>query len=217
MVGGDRLRVTVQVQRDAAVVVTTPGATKFYRSGGAEASQRQHLSIDAGGSLEWFPQENIFFPGARADLDTRVYLESGARFMGWEIHCLGRPAIEERFHRGELSLQMRIFRDGAPLLLERLPVSKREGLSGAASLRGFPVAASFLAAGVTGELQESVRNLLAERHRAIAGATLLDDLLVVRYLGASTEAVRGLFVDIWTLLRPALTGRAACPPRIWST
>ncbi len=217
VVGGDRLRVTVQVQRDAAVVVTTPGATKFFRSGGAEASQRQHLSIDAGGSLEWFPQENIFFPGARADLDTRVYLESGARFMGWEIHCLGRPAIEERFHRGGLSLQMRIFRDGVPLLLERLPVNEREGLSGAASLRGFPVAASFLAAGVTGELRQAVRNLLAERHRALAGATLLDDLLVVRYLGASTEAARGLFVGIWTLLRPALTGRAACPPRIWST
>ncbi len=217
VVGGDRLEIAAEVQGGATAVVTTPGATKFYRSGGAEASQQQRLTVRAGGSLEWFPQENIFFPGAQADLNTLVRLESGARFMGWEIHCLGRPASTETFHCGILSLQLQVYRDGVPLLLERLPVNEGEGLAGAASLRGSPVTATFLATGVAGELRNRVRERLAGKVEGIAAATLLDDLLVVRYLGASTEAVRRLFVEIWTLLRPALVARAACPPRIWST
>ncbi len=217
VVGGDRLEIAAEVQGGATAVVTTPGATKFYRSGGAEASQQQRLTVRAGGSLEWFPQENIFFPGAHADLNTLVRLESGARFMGWEIQCLGRPANTETFHCGILSLQLQVYRDGVPLLLERLPVNEGEGLAGAASLRGSPVTATFLATGVAGELHDRVRERLAGKVEGIAAATLLDDLLVVRYLGASTEAARRLFVEIWTLLRPALVARAACPPRIWST
>ena len=217
VVGGDRLEIAGEVQAEAAALVTTPGATKFYRSGGADASQRQRLTVRGCGSLEWFPQENIFFPGARAALETQVHLESGARFMGWEIQCLGRPANEETFHRGSLTLQVQIYRDGIPLLLERLHVRDGEDLAGAASLRGFPVTASFLAAGVSVDSRERVRELLTDVQPGAAGVTLLDDLLVVRYLGASTEAARRLFVKVWTLLRPALLNRPACPPRIWFT
>ena len=217
VVGGDRLEIAGEVQAGAAAVVTTPGATKFYRSGGADASQRQRLTVRGGGSLEWFPQENIFFPGARAALETQVHLESGACFMGWEIQCLGRPANQELFHCGSLSLQVQIYRDGRPLLLERLHVRDGEDLAGAASLRGFPVTASFLAAGVAPDSRDRVRELLGQIQPGAAGVTLLDDLLVLRYLGASTEAARRLFVKVWTLLRPALLNRPACPPRIWST
>ncbi len=217
VVGGDRLEIASEVHAGAAALATTPGATKFYRSGGARAAQQQRLTVRAGGSLEWFPQENIFFPGAHAALDTLVHLESDARFMGWEIQCLGRPANDERFHRGSLSLQLRLYRNGVPLLLERLHVNDDEGLDGAASLRGFPVTAGFLATGVSCELRDGVRELLANTAAGIAGATLLDDLLVVRYLGGSTEAARRLFVAVWTLLRPALLDRPVCPPRIWST
>ncbi len=217
VVGGDRLEIAGEVQAGAAAVITTPGATKFYRSGGADASQRQLLTVRGGGSLEWFPQENIFFPGARAALETQVNLESGARFMGWEIQCLGRPANEETFQYGSLSLQLQIYRGGTPVLLERLRLRDGEGLAGAASLRGFPVTASFLAAGVALESRDRVRELLGDIHTGAAGVTLLDDLLVLRYLGGSTEAARRLFVKVWTLLRPALLNRPACPPRIWST
>lgn len=217
VVGGDRLEIATEVQAGAAAVVTTPGATKFYRSGGAEASQQQHLTVKAGGSLEWFPQENIFFPGARAVLNTVVRLDPCARFIGWEIQCLGRPANAETFHCGSLSLQLQVYRDRVPLLLERLLVNEGEGLAGAASLRGFPVTATFLATGVAGALRDRVRERLAGNDNGLAAATLLDDLLVVRYLGASTEAARHLFVEIWSSLRPALLERSACPPRIWST
>jgi urease accessory protein len=42
-------------------------------------------------------------------------------------------------------------------------------------------------------------------------------VLIARYLGASSEAARGYFAQLWRILRPALAGRDAVPPRIWQT
>ena len=65
-----------------------------------------------------------------------------------------------------------------------------------------------------GEL-EAARALLGEDDQV--GVTLVDQLLVARYLGNSTEACRHLFTRLWTALRPAVLGLAPCPPRIWAT
>jgi urease accessory protein len=46
---------------------------------------------------------------------------------------------------------------------------------------------------------------------------LLDDLLVVRYLGTRPESARTTFESLWAALRAAVVGRAACAPRIWRT
>jgi urease accessory protein len=47
--------------------------------------------------------------------------------------------------------------------------------------------------------------------------TLLPGILLARYLGDSSEAAKRYFAALWTLLRPALCGRAAVEPRIWRT
>ena len=64
VVGGDSIIINAKVGNQAEALVTTPGATKFYRSAGSIAFQNQNLSISKDGCFEWFPQENIFFPGA---------------------------------------------------------------------------------------------------------------------------------------------------------
>jgi urease accessory protein len=46
---------------------------------------------------------------------------------------------------------------------------------------------------------------------------LIEDLLVVRYLGNSTERAQRLLRAIWQLLRPSTLGRPAVRPRIWAT
>lgn len=214
VVGGDSLHIQCQVADGAHALVTTPGATKFYRSAGARAEQTQSLHLTAGACLEWLPQENIFFPGAITHLQTNIKLSEGARFIGWEIHCLGLPVNVEHFDSGQAELQLIIERDDQPLLIERLAVTP-DKLHAKAGLRGLPINATLLAtrAGTT-ELDQ-VRELLAETPGA--GVTLLDDLLVVRYLGDSTELCRNLFIKIWAAIRETVLGRPPCPPRIWST
>jgi len=216
VVGGDHLEVQLAVESAAHALVTTPGATKFYRSGGRGAAQRQILEV-RGGILEWFPQDNIVFPGAEAEIATEVRLAGGAAFLGWEVLCLGLPSRAEQFSHGRLTSRLALYRDDRPLFLERLEVAGPDDLVGPAGLRGLPVTATMLATGVREAHLEGLAERLQVRERTLAAMTLMDDLLVVRYLGSSTFEAREIFQDLWTGLRPRLLGRSACPPRIWST
>lgn len=212
--GGDRLEIETKVTEGAGALVTTPGATKFYRSVGPEARQEQHLRV-TGGALEWLPQENILFPGAHAVLSTTVGLEDDARFVGWEINCLGRPVNDERFEQGRAEFRFRLLKDGLPLLIERQVVEGKASLNGAANLRGHPVFGSLYAYAGDAGLLKTVREAMDEP--AEIGLTLVDGLLIARYLGDSTEQCRKLFARIWALIRPKVIGRAPCAPRIWNT
>jgi urease accessory protein len=211
--GGDRLVIDTRLQPGAGALVTTPGATKFYNSIGPKAAQLQRFSIDEG-CLEWLPQENIFFPDAAVDLGTEIDLRGNARYIGWEIHCLGRPVINEHFGAGRLLFTTSLRRDGKPLLLERLAVDGAS-LSGTATLRDQPVIATLVATGADKAVLENARKIAGVE--TYNGVTLLGDVLVCRYLGDSTEQARKLFVAIWKQIRPGLIGKEAVLPRIWAT
>lgn len=214
--GGDSLDIQARVTCDAAALVTTPGATKFYRSAAPWAHQQQMLEV-IDGSLEWLPQENILFPGAKAELSTSVDLYGDAVFIGWEIVCLGRPAVQERFDRGEAIFSFSLRRNDLPLLIERLHIRDEKTVNGAAELRGKPVIGVFYATPGSDTEMQLIRQEIAQNHCHELGVTLVDGLLVARYLGESTELARRLFTEMWKLLRPVLMKRAPCVPRIWNT
>lgn len=216
LVGGDSLRLELAVGPSAHALVTTPGATKFYRSGGRQASQHQRLAV-RGGILEWLPQETIVFPGADGEIVTEVRLDKEARFIGWELLCLGLPTKKEAFVSGRLHSSLTVYRNGRPLFLDRLRVAGRDDLHSAVGLRGYPVTGCLVATGVCREQLAELRTLLPAAAGSLVGLTLMGELLVARYLGESTATAREIFQKLWTGLRPHLIGRPACPPRIWST
>lgn len=219
LVGGDLLAIEVRVAEGAQAFITTPGAAKLYRSLGPTAEQVQRLRVAGGGSLEWLPQENILFPGAQARLRTELDLQPGAAFIGWDVQCLGRPAIGERFETGRADLSLGIHRAGVPLLLDRLRVADGRGLDGASGLRGCPVTGTLVACPALPADLGAVRSQSDLRMDSDLpwGATLLGDLLIVRCLARGTEPVHRHFRALWGILRPRLLGRPACPPRIWAT
>lgn len=217
VVGGDLLEINVTANPQAETLITTPGATKFYRSSGQAGVQDQHLQVKEGGVLEWFPQDTILFPGAEARLYSRVDIESSGKFTGWEVLCLGLPAVETRFSCGTLLTKLSVFKNNKPLFLDCLRVNGAQDLDHPAGLRSFPVVATFLATGAEQQLLEPVRNLPSKETSCLYGVSLMEDLLVARYLGHSTFAARDLFTEIWKLLRPQIAGRKACVPRIWAT
>jgi urease accessory protein len=215
--GGDALALDARLGEGAHALLTTPGAGKWYRSAGPWAEQRIGFDVAPGACLEWLPQENIVFDGARATLSSEVRLAGDARFIGWEITCLGRTGSGERFTRGELRLATRVTRDGAPLWIERGTIAGGGALlRSPAGLAGQPVTGTLVATlAPDGELLSRLR----EAAPAAGGGavTRLPGLLVARYLGASSEAARAYFAALWGLIRPALAGRAAAMPRIWRT
>jgi len=217
--GGDRLEVQVAVGAQARALVTTPGATKWYRSAGPVAQQHATLAVGAGGSLEWLPQENIVFHRAQARIITRVDLADGACYIGWDITRLGRTASGERFEAGELRSRTEILRVGRRLWGDYACIEGGAALlRSPAGLAGCPVMGTLLAVGPVIErgLLEMCRALIPQGD-ARCGVTAFPGMLVARYLGASTAAARGYFVALWGLVRPAFLGRQLCLPRIWNT
>jgi urease accessory protein len=218
--GGDELEINVAVEAEAHALLTTPGAGKWYRSAAPWASQTVKLDVAAGAALEWLPQETIFFTGCRAVMRNSITLAKGARYVGWDVWCLGRTASGERFDLGELRVATDIHLAGMPLWIEQGQLCGGSPLlQSSAGLAGRSVCGTLLAAGadIAPELLAACRALLPTETAALHGITRLPNLLVARYLGYSSEAARTWFVDLWRVLRPALIGREAQLPRIWST
>jgi len=220
--GGDQLHIAVTVDAAAKAQITTPGAGKWYRSGGTEASQHIDFNVGAGAALEWLPQETIVFDGAIARMDTRVQLAADSRYIGWDILCLGRAAAGERFENGRFDLFCRVDRAGQPIWLERGGFAGNDAmLHSPAGWAGATVCGTLLCS--FPELPQQAAALL-EACRAVAPSdaashalTALPGILVARYLGDNSEAARQWFADIWKILRPACIGRPAVLPRIWNT
>jgi urease accessory protein len=217
IVGGDVLELGVHAAERSRVLLTTPGASKWYRSAGSWATQRVQLTARAGSCLEWLPQEAILHSGALAEMHTEVTLAGDAVYLGWEILCLGRTGSGERYASGACRLRTRITRDGRPLLVEQgeLAAGSRVSTS-AVGLAGCSVAGTLIAAapGVGPELVAACR---ADCAAAEVAVTHTPGVLIARYLGDSSEAARRYFEGLWRRLRPALGGREAVMPRIWRT
>ncbi len=216
VVGGDQLNIEVEVNETAQVLCTTPGSGKFYLTAGGWAELKQHLHVKAGASLEWLPQENILFDGARLHARTRIELEDDAVFIGWDIICLGRPGCAERFDHGQLDSQLEIYHNQELLLLENLRVLGAQSLDATAGLRSQPLQASLLAYPCTDKQLECIRHQL-DGDTLLAGVTLVDGLLIVRAMGSKGELLKQKLVSIWQALRPMLLDRPAVLPRIWAT
>jgi len=216
VVGGDRLNVLVDLEPQSHALLTTPGATKFYCSAGETAIQQQVFNVADDAVLEWLPQENIFFSGAIVNSSLRLNLQGSAKAAVWEIQCLGRPVIREVFDSGSLDSHWQLYRDDKPLLLERLRVDK-DKLKRLSQLDHNPVTGTFIISGVTQGLLETLREETFSKQESGLAMTLIDDLLIVRYLGHSTELARQWFAAIWSKLRMPCLQTKALIPRIWNT
>ncbi|VVN82685.1 urease accessory protein UreD [Pseudomonas fluorescens] len=213
--GGDRLDISASVGPDAWAQITSPGAAKWYRAAGP-AYQQLTLKVASGATLEWLPQETIIFSAAQAELSTCIELEGDARLFYWDVVALGRPASGECFDLGYFQAQLDIRRDGRLLWHERQRIVGGDGLlDSPIGLDGQPVFATLLVTGeIDSDLLEKCRSLTNEVRGDL---TQLPGLLVARCLASEALLARGWLIDVWRLLRPALLGREAVAPRIWST
>jgi len=236
--GGDTLSVRSTLGAGSRVVLTTPGAAKWYRaddagkggdsgnsgdstSGGRGhgAEQNLHFSLGRDAVLEWLPRENIFFRGSDISMNLDVALSHSAKYLGWEILSFGRRASGERWDRGRLRMRTCVRRDGHVSWLETAHIDARSGFaSSAVGLAGATVSGTFVVAG--GEIDDALikecRDVDASLAEARVGVTRVPGVLIARYLGDSTQDAFHWFTRLWAVLRPAMLGREQCAPRVWA-
>lgn len=229
VVGGDDLHLQVSCGPGARALLTTPAATKAYRTAGPSSAIRQTFTVAAGGWLEWLPQETILHDGTDVTLSTEVHLQPGAGFVGAEILCFGLPARGEVFAAGRCRQRLEIWRDAGaaslPLLLERASFDADDAVHQAAWGLGQARVTGLLAIAPAPDGPDALDRARA-RAAAVshipgdsAAVTVLHagGALVARYAGGSAERAREFLHGVWSALRPLAMGRPAVAPRVWAT
>lgn len=190
-----------------------PGASKFYRSSGAQAASS--ANPDAGRKV------NGSSGAAGRDILSRrqrllclppFISPPPARCWRGTLLCLGRPVIGEAFSHGALANRLEVWVDGSPLLIERLSLADGQ----LACVAQQPWVGTMLFYPANETLLEGVREKLTPLAN-YAGATLTDGLLTVRFLSDDNLRCQRAMRDIWQFMRPHLTGKSPVLPRIWLT
>jgi len=226
--GGDRLDIDIGVASGAHAVLATPGATKWYKSLGRDATQHVRIDVADGAKLDWLPQENIVFDDARARIATEVVVAPGGSAIGWDAVVLGRQASGEHWASGALWLDTRVGGPERALWIEQSHFDAASPLRGAvAGMDGLHILGTLWAVGqgATQELAEALAERLPYRADLRAGVTRLvgsgpsagQPMLLLRLLGRDMEVVRHLMIDGWSTLRMPINGVPARPLRLWST
>lgn len=224
VVGGDTLELDVGLAAGAHALLTTPGATRFYRSLGEPGTQSLVVHAAADARLEWLPLETIAYSGCIAENRSRFSLDDGAEMIGWDVTALGLPASAQPFTAGRFTQSIGVG-DG---WLERGTVRGDDArlLASPLGWSGHAVLATlWFAAGST--IEPARRDaLLATARDAIdadalgpfAGASAVQpQVVVVRALAHRVEPAIGLLTAIWRGWRRCAWALEPSVPRVWRT
>jgi len=223
LVGGDTLDLSFTAGTGAHGLITTPGATRFYRSTGERALQNTRLSLEAGARLEWLPLEAICYSGCLAENRLTMNLAPGAELIGWDVTAFGLPVANQPFERGQFCQHIEL--PGVWLERARIDAADKLLLDSPLGLAGQRCMASlFFVAGSKLTRQHREQALDCARAvidvhplRASAGATSPDgQVVVVRVLAPLVEPAMGLLKQVWQAWRGHFWQLPAATPRIWA-
>jgi urease accessory protein len=224
LVGGDTLDIQVKVGPGAHGLITTPGATRFYRSMGELALQRTSLVLEPGARLEWLPMEALCYSGCLAENRLQMRLAPGAELIGWDVTALGLPQAGQPFVAGQLRQHLAL--EGLWLERALLKASDSALMDSPLALAGrrcigtvFLLSGSAMARDRREHLLDLARSTIAEHALAAsAGVTAPNEqVLALRVLAPLVEPAMELMRRIWQVWRRGAWDLEAQSPRIWST
>lgn len=223
LVGGDTLDIGITAGAGAHGLITTPGASRFYRSEGELALQRTRITLAPESRLEWLPLEAICYSGCRAENRITIDAQPGAELIGWDLTALGLPNANQPFERGTLLQHIEV--PGVWLERGRIDASDERLLRSPIGFAGqrciaslFFVAGSPIAKTRRDGLLDIARGLVDDHAlRESAGATSPHaEVIVLRVLAPVVEPAMQLLRQVWLAWRAELWALRAAPPRIWS-
>lgn len=196
LTGGDQIDVDACAGAGSSLTLTTQAAERAYRSQEGRARMWTDLRVEAGGRINWLPQEMILFEGSALDRRLAVDLAEGAQLLMVEPIIFGRAAMGESLTSVSFKDRVRINRDGEALYWDGLDLDgnmvqhlARRAIAGGA---GAMVSLVYVAPDAEAHL-DALRGLLPET----GGASLLaGDLLTLRFVAADSFELRRALIPI---------------------
>ena len=219
--GGDTLEIDVFVGAKCHTVLSTPSASKWYKSFNNPATQSIQFELGASAKLDWLPQENLFFKGANAKVLTKLNLQSSSSFIGWDAAMLGRHASGEEWSKGHVYMRNQIYRDGKLLWIENGHIDAGDmHYKSLPQIGSWPVFATLWAVGpaCSRTLAESLSNMMPWTDSLRSGVTYLPQgVLLARAVSNDIELTRNWMINTWSILRPLVHGVPAKSLRLWAS
>ena len=223
LVGGDTLDIQVNVAPGAHGFVSTPGATRFYKSGGHPALQQVVAHVADQARLEWLPLEAIAYNDCEATNRAVFHLAPGAELITWDVTALGLPSSDQAFTQGHFQQHLEI--PGAWLERGNIAGSDMRWLNSPLGLAGQKCFASLVfacgspieALRVENALEATRQIIEADPFKLQAGITCAHpQVIVLRVMSPLVEPSMNLLKKVWASWRHVLWQLPSEPPRIWS-
>lgn len=208
---GDVLTSNIEVTEGAKLVLSTPAASRVYRTrSGKAAATYQRFTVAAEGFLEWIPEPFIPHAGASYVQRTEIDLEPGASLLFFDWISPGRVAMGEVFAYLRLRWELDLTVGGRLIGRERYDL-RPEDQSLEALRAKFPAAhyVSVYAAGsMTASWPAAELDLLNSEDVYLGHGPLEEGVFVIRALCRDSLVARGLIEK----LRPLLYASAGAHP-----
>jgi len=223
LVGGDTLDIQVTVGEGAHGLISTPGATRFYKSGGKPALQQVTATLAPNTRLEWLPLEAIAYNDCEATNRAIFNLAPTAELITWDVTALGLPSSDMAFTRGHFQQHIEV--PGVWLERGNLRGEDSRWLNSPLGMAGQKCLASLVfASGSPIQAQRATQALEAARGvieshslRLQAGITCAHpQVIVLRVMSPLVEPSMDLLKKVWAVWRHTLWALPSTPPRIWS-
>jgi len=223
LVGGDTLDIQVTVAEGAHGLASTPGATRFYKSGGHPALQQVVAHLADNAKLEWLPLEAIAYNDCEATNRAIFNLAPSAELITWDVTALGLPSSDMAFTQGHFQQHLEI----PGVWLERGNIRGEDtrwlnsplGLAGSKCLASLVFASgSAIDSDRTTQALEAAREVI-ESHPLCLQACITcvhPQVIVLRVMSPLVEPTMDLLKKVWAVWRHTLWALPSTPPRIWS-
>ena len=215
LTGGDHMEWSFSAGEGTHLTLTTQACEKIYKASAGTADVTAQISVGAGATVHWLPQETILFDRASLSRRLEVDLAYGAEFLAVEAVLLGRKAMGEAMCEGLFQDRWRIRKNGVLLHAENLRLSGDiAGLTQELAVLGGQVAfATLFYTGADCEQQvDTLRSLIGGIGGGVSRYQVAgEDKLIARLVAPDGFALRKILIPIISHLR-----KGASVPKVWN-
>jgi urease accessory protein len=210
VLGGDHLITEIVQEAETHVCLTTPSATRIYRTAEKPAILETLIHLEEGATLEYFPDHVIPHTGSALRQSLRIDMARGSRAIILDSMASGRVARGERWSFTEMDSRTEVFACGRPAYINRtriVPATKRPDRLGLMEECDYISCIGLFADGFTRwkEFSAALNEVLTNVPNVRGGATLLSrGGCVARFLARSASDMTLANKKLWDAAREIL-------------